>query len=313
MNLDNPVIAIIGSGAVGGYYGARLAQHGFDVHFLLRSDFDAVRSRGWTIKSRDGDLVLQPHEIHVYDDVQKMPKADLILVTLKATANDQYEPLIRPLLKEQTAILTLQNGLGNEDHLAELFGAQRILGGLAFVCINRISPGVIHHLDHGMIRLGEFGGGAGPRASRIAEMFNMSRVRCQVLDNLLYGRWEKLIWNIPFNGLGALLDLATDRLIDTEEGVMLIRALMKEVIAAARGNGVELPDGLIEKKIRETQSMGAYRTSMQIDRQIGRPLEIEAILGRPLRVAQAAGISTPRLEMLHAMMRLSFPLGQAHA
>ncbi len=185
--LNNPTICIIGSGAVGGYYGARLAQQGNRVHFLLRSEYDAVQKNGWTIRSCDGDFTLPPGAFGAHDDPGEMPKADLVLVTLKTTANDQFDALIRPLLKEQTAILTLQNGLGNEERLAELFGKERILGGMAFTCINRIGPGLIHHMAEGWIRLGEFGGGPSARASQIADLFTAARLDCKVLDNLRRG------------------------------------------------------------------------------------------------------------------------------
>src|SRR5947208_17020188 len=121
----NPVIAIVGTGAVGAYYGGRLAQHGHDVHFLLRADYAAVKQNGWTIRSCDGDFTLPAEAVHAYDDPAKMPKADLVIVTLKTTANEQFGRLIAPLLHDGTAILTLQNGLGNEERLAELFGARR--------------------------------------------------------------------------------------------------------------------------------------------------------------------------------------------
>ena len=304
MDWNHPIIAVIGAGAVGGYYGARLAQHGHAVHFLFRGDYEAVRRHGLTIKSRDGDCALSPAAIHAYNDSRQMPKADLILVTLKTTSNDQYEPLIRPLLHNDTAILTLQNGLGNEQRLADLFGPARILGGLAFVCINRREAGVIEHTDYGLITLGEFTGGPSPRASRIAQIFKSSRVPCRVLDDLRYGRWEKLVWNIPFNGLSAAMDLTTDRLVGTPEGIELIRAIMAEVVAAARANGVNLPADIIDKNIQRTLTMGPYRTSMHIDRQLGRRLEVEAILGEPLRAAHAAGVATPALEMLYRIVRL---------
>lgn len=301
MPTTHPSIAVIGTGAVGGYYGARLAQNGNPVHFLLRSDYDAVRGKGLSIESHAGDFQLPPDRLHVYNDPREMPKVDLVLVTLKTTANGQFEPLIRPLLKDDTAILTIQNGLGNEERLAELFGAKRILGGMAFVCINRAGPGLIRHTDHGIIRLGEFNGGPSDRASEIAEMFNASKVPCEVLADLKFGRWSKLIWNIPFNGLGAVLDLTTDRLLDNDNGMRLLTALMAEVIAAAAAVGVRLPPDIIDIQIRHTRTMGAYRSSMQIDRQEKRPLEIESILGEPLRQARKAGISTPNLEMLYEM------------
>lgn len=299
MQTNRPSIAIIGAGALGGYYGARLAQHGYPVYFLLRSDYETVQRNGLIVESCAGHFRLSPDQLNVYNDPRQMPKADLVLVTLKTTANDQFEPLIRPLLKEDTAILTIQNGLGNEDRLAELFGAQRVLGGMAFVCINRTAPGIISHTAHGIIRLGEFNSGPSERATRIAEMFKASHVQCEVLADLKFGRWSKLVWNIPFNGLGAVLDLTTDRLLDNEHGLHLVRELMTEVTAAAAAQGACLPADIIDVNIRNTREMGAYRSSMQIDRQERRPMEIESILGEPLRQARRAGVNTPKLEMLY--------------
>lgn len=299
------MIAIVGAGAVGGYYGARLAQHGHDVHFLLRGDYDAVRTRGWTVQSCDGDFALPPEQVRVYDDPRRMPRADLVIVTLKSTANDQFERLIPPLLGDGTMILTLQNGLGNEERLAELFGAGRVLGGMAFVCINREPGGVVRHTDHGIIRLGDFTPpGRSERAVRIAGMFNASRVKCEVLDDLRWGRWQKLTWNVPFNGLGATFDLSTDRLIGSDEGRRLVADLIREVIAAARGDGVELPESLVDTQVDNTTTMGPYRSSMQVDRQEGRPMEVEAILGEPLRRAQARGVPVPILESLYRAARV---------
>jgi 2-dehydropantoate 2-reductase len=300
MILNRPSIAIVGAGAVGGYYGGRLAQHGHDVHFLLRGDYEAVRRNGLTVESCDGDFRIPAGEVRVYDDPRRMPKVGLVVVTLKSTANDQFEPLIRPLLDDDTAILTLQNGLGNEDRLAALFGARRVLGGMAFVCINRVAPGVIRHTDHGIIRVGEFPERrASERVRGLAAMFNASRVKCEVLDDLRFGRWQKLVWNVPFNGLGATLDLTTDRLVGTEAGLELVRQLMEEVRAGARADGVDLPAELVDVNINNTTSMGPYRSSMQVDRQEGRPMEVEAILGEPLRRARAGGVETPVLEALY--------------
>lgn len=302
-DLTQPVIAIVGAGAVGGYYGARLAQHGFDVHFLLRSEYEAVLRNGWTVRSCDGDFVIPPDKVRAYDDPRRMPKADLVIVALKTVSNDAFEALVRPLLKEGTAILTLQNGLGNEDQLAGLFGGGRVLGGMAFVCINRTGPGVLHHIDHGFVRLGEYVGGSGARAERIAAMFRASKVKCEVLPDLKVGRWQKLVWNATFNGLGAVTDLTTDRLIGTGPGMELVAGLINEVIETARAVGVVLPPETLDVQIRHTATMGAYKSSMQVDRQAGRPMEVEAILGEPLRVARRAGVKTPILEMVYRLAK----------
>jgi 2-dehydropantoate 2-reductase len=289
-----------------------------------------VKDNGWTIRSCDGDFVLSPESLHVYDTPEKMPRVDLVLVSLKTTSNDAYPRLIGPLLGDGTCILTIQNGLGNEDRLAELFGAERVLGGMAFVCINRIAPAIIHHMEHGRVRLGEFAarGAAAARSVRaesIAGLFRGAGIRCQAIDDLRRGRWDKLVWNVPFNGLGAVLDWTTDKLIATERGRALVAGLMREVIAAARADGADLtadegsadsvadgPDpvsAIISRQIEHTLSMGAYMTSMQIDRREGRPMEVESILGEPLRRARAARVETPILCSLYEMAGLVGSVG----
>ena len=306
----SPRIAILGAGAIGGYYGARLAQHGHEVHFLMRSGFAHAREHGLTIRSVDGDFVLPGEKIRVYDNVAAMPKVDLVVITLKSTENHHLSRLIPPLLKDGSAILTLQNGLGNEDYLAALFGAQRVIGGMAFVCINRDGAGRIDHQESGYVRLAEFEGpGRSERVSGIVEMFNASGIRTSAIDDLKVGRWDKLIWNIPFNGLTALLDVTTDRLLASERGVRQVDAIMQEVIAAARADGVTLPPERARQQIDVTRRMGAYRTSTQIDRQTGRPMEVEAIFGRPVEVARRGGVPVPLMELLYlALSSLSPPL-----
>lgn len=192
-------IAIVGCGAVGSFYGARLARAGHEVHFLLRSDYEVVRQQGVRVRSPQGDFQVHPH-------CARMPEAigpsDLIVVALKTTANDQFSRLLPPLVGPASAVLTLQNGLGNEEQLARLFPIQQILGGLCFVCLNRLEPGLIHHLDHGQIVLGEYQRRPEPRTHQLAACFRQAAIPCVVTDNLARAHWEKLTWNIPFNGLG---------------------------------------------------------------------------------------------------------------
>jgi len=297
-----PSIAIIGAGAVGGYYGARLAQHGHDVHFLVRSDYDAIKQNGWTIQSLDGDFTLPSDQVHAYDRPEAMPKVDLAVVTIKSTANHQLPALLTPILKPDSIVLTLQNGLGVEDDLAALFGDNHIVGGMAFVCINRLGPGVIHHMDHGVIRIGPFRESGRPITKQIVALFQSAKIRCEELADLKYGRWLKLVWNIPFNGLGTVMDLATDALLAKPAGRQLVADIMEEVIAAARADGVTLPPDTAKHQIDRTYSMGAYKSSMQIDRQMNRPLEIEAIIERPLQIARKAGLASPNWEQLLKML-----------
>jgi 2-dehydropantoate 2-reductase len=310
-------IAVVGCGAVGSYYGAMLCRAGREVHFLLRSDFEAVRQKGVIIRSPAGNFTLHPQ-------CAKTPEAiglsDLVLIGLKTTANDQFPKLLPPLVGPQTAVATLQNGLGNTEQLARLFSPEQILSGLCFVCLNRVKPGVIHHLEYGMIVLGEFQRRAGPRTQDLAEMFRDAGVPCKVTDNLAQAQWEKLVWNIPFNGLGvagaagydALTQLpsaishlrsvgpvlTTDKLLADPRWEKLLRDLMLEVIAAAGALGFEIPVSYAEEQIERTRTMGAYRASTLIDFERHQPLELEGMFLEPLRRAQAAGVPTPRLAAL---------------
>ncbi|WP_316347675.1 putative 2-dehydropantoate 2-reductase [Desulfuromonas acetoxidans] len=299
-------IAMIGSGALGLYYGARLQQAGEDVHFLLRSDYDAICNKGLTVHSCDGDFYLE--SLQGYRNAHEMPKADLVIVGLKTFANQHLKELITPLLSEQTAILTLQNGLGNEEQLSELFGRERILGGVAFICSNRGEPGEVHHLSQGAIRLGEFSAGLTARAEQLSAMFNRAQVPCQAVEDLKKIRWEKLVWNIPFNGLCALTDKTTDLLLAHPPTRELISELMDEVANGANAQDLTSPiDGKAfgAHMIEITEGMDDYHPSMMIDRQQGRPLELEAIYAIPLKQAAQRGIELPRIAMLYSLLSVT--------
>ena len=322
-------IAVVGCGTVGSYYGARLCRAGHEVHFLLRSDYDAVRRNGVLVLSPEGDFTARPRCAKTPEEIGP---ADLVLIGLKTTANDQFGGLLPPLVGESTAVLTLQNGLGNEEALARLFPPRQILGGLCFVCLNRIEPGVIRHTEYGMIVAGEFQRCPEPRAHDISALFRNAGVNCRVTDNLARAHWEKLVWNVPFNGLGVAgvagyeafqgqkpeagsrkrsgPCLATDRLLGDARWERLIRELMLEVIRAANALGFSISESLAEKQIERTRTMGEYKASTLIDFEQGRPLELESLFFEPLRRAQAAGVSAPRLERMCAVLQVLDHQGQ---
>ena len=315
-------IAVVGCGAVGSYYGARLCRAGQDVHFLLRSDFDVVRQKGLVVLSIEGDFHVQPHCARTPGEIGV---SDMVLIGLKTTANDQFPQLLPPLVGKHTAVITLQNGLGNTDHLARLFPPEQILSGLCFVCLNRVEPGVIHHMDYGLIELGEFQRPTGQRMQKLAAMFQDAGVPCEVTDNLAQAQWEKLVWNIPFNGLGVAgtagyetltnpschlapvtwhsAVLTTDRLLADPRWEKLVRELMMEVIHTARALGYKIPDSIAEDRIARTRTMGAYKASTLLDFERGLPLELESMFLEPLRRAQSAGLPVPRLTRLCEVLR----------
>lgn len=296
-------IAIVGAGALGLYYGAMLQRSGANVHFLLRRDYDAIRKDGLKVFSINGDFTLP--QVQCYKDSAEIGPVDLLLVGLKTFSNDRYAELITPLLSAGTQILTLQNGLGNEETLADLFGGERILGGVAFLCSNRGIPGEVHHLGEGRVVLGEYQRVDRQRLETLVAIFNQAGVDCRATDDLKRARWEKLVWNIPFNGLCALLLKSVDHLLTVAAARQLVRDLMLEVITAANAQGLQrsIPENYAEKMLEFTDSMGAYKPSMQIDREEGRPLEIASILVAPLDDGQKAGVAMPRVEMLATLLQ----------
>jgi 2-dehydropantoate 2-reductase len=306
-------IAVVGCGAVGSYYGARLRLAGHDVHFLLRADYEIVKHNGVQVLTADGEFTVRPKCARAPKEIGPV---DLVVIGLKTTANPQFAELITPLVNDTTAILTLQNGLGNEEQLAAIFGKDKVLGGLCFVCINRIAPGVIQHIAHGTIVMGEFARPALPRTHKIAEAIQQSGVPCKVTDNLEQAHWEKLVWNVPFNGLGvagtagydAIITgkvdptkklgpcLTSDVLLAEPHWEDLVRDLMMETIRTAQALGLPVKDSAAQKQIDRTREMGAYRASTLIDFERGQELELDALFFEPLRQAKKAGVKTPRLE-----------------
>jgi 2-dehydropantoate 2-reductase len=214
--------------------------------------------------------------------------------------------LVSPLLGKNTFILTLQNGLGNEELLASLFGEERILGGVAFLCSNRGIPGVVHHLGEGRILLGEYARTDTARADKFAAMFMDAGIECKAVPDLKRARWEKLVWNIPFNGLCALMLKPVDVVLSLDATRKLIINMMGEVIAGGNAQGLmkDMPNSLADKMVVFSENLGAYKPSMMIDRIEGRSLELDAIFGVPLIAAANHGVSMPRVEELHALLQL---------
>ena len=290
-------IAIVGAGAMGGFYGVKLAHAGYDVHFLMRRDYETVRREGLALQSCDGDFHL--NKINCYRDVKDIGTVDLVFIGLKTTANHLYPELLGPIMGPQTLALTAQNGLGNVEILAQLFGPERVAGGLAFLCSNRREKGLIEHLDYGLIHIGNYHRPPDDKLHNFGQMLRNSAVDCLEVDNLELAQWKKLIWNVPFNGLSAALDKRVDEIITDPRLKAQAEKLMQEVQAAARVYGLMIEDKFLTKMITDTEKMAPYYTSMHLDKQAGRETEFEAIIGEPLRRGRLKGLKLPAMSKLY--------------
>ncbi len=306
--------AIIGTGAIGGYYGARLQQSGCDVHFLLRSDYEHVRENGLVIESIDGNFVLP--KVNAYSDPTDMPSVDVAIVALKTTQNFRLPELL-PKINPGGAVLLFQNGIGVESEAVQVLGesAPVVLGGLCFICANKVAPGHVKHLEYGRVSIGAHDSQdqvCTPTLliEEIVSDFTGANIEAEAVDDLPMARWKKLVWNVPYNGLSVVLDATTDEMMADDGVRSLITALMQEVIAIANAwaehvspnSNRSISYDWAEKMLAQTESMQPYRTSMKIDYDENRPLEIEAILGNPLRIAKKIKLAAPYMEMLYQQL-----------
>ena len=297
-----PRIAIIGAGALGCYYGARLAKAGEDVHFLVRTGRAALVARGIRVKTPTERFHLR--KVQVYGSPAEIGPCDLVILAIKATSNDVLKTLLPPLLGPETIVLTLQNGLGVEEPVAEIVGAGRVLGAICYIGCVRTAAGVVDCSFPGLMTIGKFGKPAGERTQAVATMWRRAGVKCEAQNNLEAQRWHKLVWNVPFNGLAIVGGGITTDVLLADEGLRtLARRLMEEIVEAAAKFGHEIPRSFVDLQFERTAKMGPYRPSSLIDFLEGRAVELEEIWGEPVRRAKSVGVPVPRLEMLYWLIK----------
>lgn len=305
MNSKKPRIGVIGAGAIGGFYGVMLARAGFDVHFLFRSEYDAVMENGLLLKSTQlGDTHLKP--VNAYRDAADMPPCDWLIVAAKTTSNAALAPSIVKAAAPGARVMLFQNGLGVEDEMrAQLPDHLHLLGGLCIVSVHRDGPGVIEHFAYGSVNLGYHSGPDSDAASRrqileeAGALFRKADVDAPLMDDLDQARWKKLVMNIPFNGMSVLLNSGTKPIMMHPRTRSLIRELMAEVIEGAAACGHSLGDGYIDEAWAATDGKPDYTPSMLLDYTEQRQLELGAIYAAPLTAAAKAGKPMKKVEMLY--------------
>lgn len=301
--------AVFGVGAVGGFYGAKLAAAGHDVHFLARSDFDHLRQHGLRVESVDGDLHLT--DISVHRSADTLPPVDVVLVAIKTTSTTEAPPTVRALAERGATVVAMQNGLGVEAALQSALPegvVVPVLGAMCFICSNKVGPGYVRHLDYGRVSVGEHrpdGSAAGitEAVAALVDDLKGAGLPAVALDDLELGRWKKLVWNIPYNGLSVTRLAGTDELMRDPETRELVETLMHEVRAGAEACGRHIEPSFVDAMLRDTEQMTPYAPSMRLDYDAGRPMELEYIYERPLAAAEARGVELPEIRKLYTQLR----------
>lgn len=293
--------AIIGTGAIGGYYGGKLAHSGQEVHFLLHSDYEYVKEHGLQVDSCDGSFHLD--HVNAYNDTTLMPKADVVLVCLKTINNFTLSTLLPPLLKDDTVVVLIQNGIGVEADVEAKFPGIQLVAGLAFICSGKTEPGRVNHQCYGQINFGNYSCRDAAHMQALLDDFNGAGIKAGQVE-YLEARWKKAVWNMPFNGMTVALNTQTDLLLKNPDTRQLIYDQMMEVIGAARHLGVtSLDASFADLMIKMTDEMTPYSPSMKLDYDFHRPMEIYYLYSRPITIAREAGFAMPKLAMLEAELK----------
>lgn len=293
--------AVIGTGAVGGYYGGCLANAGHDVHFLLHSDYDYIKQNGLQVDSCNGSFHLD--RPNIYRSTADMPKADVVIVALKTTRNQLLKELLPPLLHSETLVLLIQNGIGPEPELQQWFPNLYIAAGLAFICSAKTEPGRVNHQCYGNINIGNYSCKNTEIIDCLMSDFIQSGINAALVE-YHEARWKKAVWNMPFNGMTVVMNAQTDKLLAQPDTLSLIRRQMLEVIGAAQALGVQNIDATFaDKMIENTIKMVPYSPSMKLDYEYHRPMEIDFLYTNAIKAAHSVGYAMPCLEMLEAQLR----------
>ena len=296
----NMTYSIIGVGAIGGFYGGLLAHAGRSVRFLLHNDYLSVAEHGLRVDSCDGNF--QIDKVEAYQNSAEMPKSDVVIVGLKSVNNHLLPELLKPIIDDHTVVILIQNGIGLEEDLQQVFPNLHIVAGLAFICSAKVGPGHINHQCYGSINLGNYSCPDEIFQTVLADMQEAGIKAAEV--PYLEARWKKAVWNMPFNGMTVALNTSTDQLLKNPATRQLIYDQMMEVIGAANALGVStLTSEFADKMMQMTDDMTPYSPSMKLDFDFHRPMEIPYLYSRPIAEARKAGFDMPKLAMLEAQLK----------
>lgn len=293
---------MVGAGGVGAYFGGRLAQAGMDVSVLCRSNYEQVRKNGFKVKSIAGDFSFKP--VGVYRSCDEYPDtADYVIVTTKVLPDIDVVKIIEAAVKPGTMIVLIQNGIEIEPDIAKAFPDNELVSSIAYIGVFQIEDGEIEHQAAGRLKMGVYKGGSSEKMDLLNANFNKAGVECEVVEDIEFFRWVKLVWNIPYNPVSVLGGGVDTKVISTTKALEdLCAELMKEVCAVAKARGIHLPEDIIQKNLEYTRGFPPYKTSMLLDFENKRPLEVEAIVGKVVRIAREEKVAVPHMETIYALL-----------
>jgi 2-dehydropantoate 2-reductase len=285
-------IAVMGTGAVGGYFGGKLAAAGCDVAFLARGEhLQALRHNGLIVKSPGGDF-------HIRDAVFTAEPAeigvvDLVLFCVKSYDTQACAARLTPLIGPQTVILSLQNGIDNPDKIIQLWGSKRTLAGVVYLGAKVLQSGIIEHSAAGRVVFGRLEGGADEVTTAVQQAFASARIPAEVANDIRAVQWQKLLWNAPFCAIACLTRAGVKDIITADSLKQLVIDCMNEVREAANTEGIELDPALINDTLSFSKSLGDFKPSMLQDLEARKPLEYEAFNGVVVELLRQTGKQAP--------------------
>jgi 2-dehydropantoate 2-reductase len=296
-------IGIVGAGGVGGYYGARLASAGAEVGLIARGDhLAAIREHGLRVRADDADFTVR---VAASDDPADIGPCDAVLFCVKSYDTDQAAALLGPLLKPETGVVSLQNGVDNEEKIAARIGPEHVIGGASFILAHIAEPGVVEQI--GSVRrviFGELDGSRTERIERLLAEFRNAEIDSDVAYDIRVVLWDKFAFLCALAGLTAVTRLPIDKLLAVPESRNLFREMVGEVALVARAEGVELAVDIVDQKTAFAENLGPDSfSSLHHDLVTGHRLELDALHGEVTRRAARHGILVPVSEMIYSLLR----------
>jgi 2-dehydropantoate 2-reductase len=295
-------VLVMGAGAVGGYFGAKLVRAGHEVWFIGRGErLRAMRTTGLKVESIDGDFDVAP--LRATNDTSVVGPVDLVLFTVKSTQTREAAEALVPVVRDHTTVLAIQNGVDNEELLEEVLGADRIVPGVAVIGVAMPEPGRVVHTNNGSITIGEPSGEETERVRLISKTLREAGVETRVSTHIRSIKWRKLVWNAAFNPIAALTGGRVLQLIEDDDTRELAEVAMREAIAVGVALGLDVADYDLARATQRNPQWALSKTSMLQDLERGRPTEIEALTGAVVRYGEETGVPTPVSRTLLRLVR----------